>query len=592
MFKKLHIGSKLTISIAIVFTVLIGVVTTSFLNNASIRKNLGKSDLAVSIAREILSIRLAEKSYQLTNDETFAVEVNERIALLEYKLGALAGLIPDDANTGFLENISVSLEEYKKQFSLFHATSSDLAWDKQAMETAAGHIMQDSQKIQTNLMAEMGSRTKILSIITTLASLGMSLIAFVIFILVARNITAPLKKANRIVSFVADGDLTQHLDMYMQDEIGLLGSNIDKMTDQLHLIVHNARENVESVRDGSRKLNETAEILSDSSNEQAATIEEIASSMIQMVSNIRQNAENSKKTEKIAIQAAIDAEESGMAVNNAVEAMQEIASKISIIEEIARNTNLLALNAAIEAARAGEHGKGFAVVATEVRKLAENAQAAAAEISELSKTSAEVSLKAGEMLEKLVPDIKKTSELIKEISESSKEQDEASGQINNAVIQIDQIIQSTSQTSEKVKESSETLSRQAEQLLQSIDFFKLTEKEAAKKQLPHNPGAKTMQTGKLTDQHRTAPAKSNAAPALAMAGSANANHKSGNTGNGKYYIPSREKTNTGHKGPETVPPPKPGIRETRKPLKTEKETGITLKLNHNQDALDNDFEEF
>ena len=81
------------------------------------------------------------------------------------------------------------------------------------------------------------------------------------------------------------------------------------------------------------------------------------------------------------------------------------------------------------------------MVASEVRKLAERSQTAAAEISKLSATSVEVAERAGEMLTKIVPDIQKTAELVQEINAASKEQNTGAEQINKAIQQLDQVIQ-------------------------------------------------------------------------------------------------------------------------------------------------------
>jgi methyl-accepting chemotaxis protein len=192
-----------------------------------------------------------------------------------------------------------------------------------------------------------------------------------------------------------------------------------------------------------------------------------------MASNIKQNADNAAQTEKIARQSAKDAEASGEAVGRAVGAMRTIAEKISIVQEIARQTDLLALNAAVEAARAGEHGKGFAVVASEVRKLAERSQAAAAEISSLSGETVKVATDAGEMLNRLVPDIRKTAELISEISAACREQDIGAAQINEAIQQLDKVTQTNAGASEEMSATSEELAAQAEELQTSIAFFKV-----------------------------------------------------------------------------------------------------------------------
>jgi methyl-accepting chemotaxis protein len=192
-----------------------------------------------------------------------------------------------------------------------------------------------------------------------------------------------------------------------------------------------------------------------------------------MNATIRQNADNAMATEKIALKSARDALESGKAVTEAVSAMKDIAQKITIVEEIARQTNLLALNAAIEAARAGEHGKGFAVVAAEVRKLAERSQVAAAEISNLSRTSVEVAEAAGAMLGNLVPDIQKTSELVQEITASSREQATGAEQINASIQQLNQVIQQNAGSAEEMASMAAEMSSQAGRLIEAIAFFKV-----------------------------------------------------------------------------------------------------------------------
>jgi methyl-accepting chemotaxis protein len=301
-------------------------------------------------------------------------------------------------------------------------------------------------------------------------------IVAILALFVASNISNPLVKGTKLVQSVAEGDLTADLDIDQKDEVGMMAAALKTMTAKLTGIVSEIKAASENVASGSEQLSSTAQELSQGAVEQAASIEETTSSMEQMSSNIQQNADNSSRTRSLSLKAAKDAEESGKAVVQAVTAMKEIAGKITIIEEIARQTNLLALNAAIEAARAGEHGKGFAVVAAEVRKLAERSQHAAGEISVLSASSVDVAERAGEMLNKLVPDIQKTSELVQEITAASNEQNSGAEQINKAIQQLDQVIQQNAGATEEMASTSEELASQALQLNETISFFKINEK--------------------------------------------------------------------------------------------------------------------
>ena len=284
------------------------------------------------------------------------------------------------------------------------------------------------------------------------------------------RMTANLRATAAMADEIAQGDLTvQPKPLSDKDTLGL---SLQSMVERLRGVVADALSAADNVSSGSQELSATSEQMSQGATEQAAAAEQASASMEEMAANIKQNADNAAQTEKISRQSAKDAELSGEAVTRAVDAMRTIADKIGIVQEIARQTDLLALNAAVEAARAGEHGKGFAVVASEVRKLAERSQTAAAEIGTVSCDTVKAAQEAGDMLQRLVPDIRKTAELVSEISAACREQDIGANQINEAVQQLDKVTQQNAGASEEMSATSEELAAQAEELQTSIAFFR------------------------------------------------------------------------------------------------------------------------
>lgn len=300
--------------------------------------------------------------------------------------------------------------------------------------------------------------------------------------MIVRQVGGEPATAMDVLQRVSGGDLTVDVQLRQGDNSSMLFS-LQLMVVRLRAIMSDVRMTADSLASASEQVAASSEALSQNASEQAANVEETSASVEQISATVAQNTENAKVTDSMASQSAKDAVEGGEAVGQMVHAMRQIAQKISIIDDIAYQTNLLALNAAIEAARAGDHGKGFAVVAAEVRKLAERSQVAAQEIGGVATDSVTQAERAGQLLDQMVPSIRKTADLVQEITAASREQNTGLEQINLAVSQLAQTTQVNASASEELSSTSEEMSTQAVQLQEMIQFFRIGD-EALKKPTP------------------------------------------------------------------------------------------------------------
>ncbi len=295
---------------------------------------------------------------------------------------------------------------------------------------------------------------------------------------------------------LANGDLTY--DVKMKDDKDVINAALMKTSKDLTRIVEGIRSASDQISIGSGEVSSSSQSLSKSATDQAAALEEISSSMAEMETQTKTNADNANQANQLSVEAHKSAENGNHQMQAMVEAMgdineasQNIFKIIKVIDEIAFQTNLLALNAAVEAARAGKYGKGFAVVAEEVRNLAARSAKAAKETADLIEGSVdktnkgtEIAEQTAESLQKIVESVTKVTDLVGEIASASSEQAQGINQINKGLGQIDQVTQQNSAGAEESASASEELYGQAMRLKEMISAFKIPGQEATNYAVP------------------------------------------------------------------------------------------------------------
>lgn len=239
--------------------------------------------------------------------------------------------------------------------------------------------------------------------------------------------------------------------------------------------------------------------LSESTNQQAASLQETVASVDEIAAMVARNADSAQNSARIADKSTKAAETgksntesmlrsiesisegndeminqmqaSNAEITEIVKVIQEIGLKTQVINDIVFQTKLLSFNASVEAARAGENGKGFAVVAEEVGNLASMSGNAAKEISDLLNQSVhtvteivektktlmdnmirqsrekvavgtETAKECSKSLEDILRNVSSVDDMVKEIANASKEQSVGIIEINKAMSELDQTTQS------------------------------------------------------------------------------------------------------------------------------------------------------
>jgi methyl-accepting chemotaxis protein len=320
-----------------------------------------------------------------------------------------------------------------------------------------------------------------------------------------RTFDRSLGEAGTVLAALARTDLTQRMEGRHSGAFAALQRDTNAVAERLSEIVAQLADTSRSLKRATGQILEGTRDLTVRTGRQTTTIEETSATMEQLASTVAQNANRAQDASVNAQSVTGTAEAGGKVMRAATEAMERITASsgkisniIGLIDDIAFQTNLFALNASVEAARAGEAGKGFAVVAVEVRRLAQSAAEASAEVKTLIEQSgtevaggSKLVAEAAGRLEAMLEGARKNYELLEGIARESRAQASAIEEVNVAVRSLDEMTQHNAALVEETNAAIEQTEGQAAELDRIVDIFTIADRpvRTAARRAPVKPPA-------------------------------------------------------------------------------------------------------